>query len=211
MPRLQLKPPPFSKVVTPSPDGVLQLQAIECSIFEVRLIVPARHGDARGWFSETWREDWFRSNVADITFVQDNHAFSASSGTLRGLHFQIEPYAQAKLVRCTRGAIWDVAVDIRPDSPTRGQWVGEELTAVNGHQLYVPAGFAHGYLTLEPECEVAYRCSDYYVPTADRGIVWNDRELNIAWPLPASGPILSDKDSKQPTFSDWRALADQIS
>lgn len=184
------------------------MQAIECSLPGVTLIVPKRHGDARGWFSETFRENWFRENVADVALIQDNHAASPIAGTLRGLHLQLDPHAQAKLVRCIAGAIWDVAVDVRPGSPTLGQWLAEELTAENGHQLFVPAGYAHGYVTLTPNTEVLYSCSAYYAPEADRGIAWNDPTLAIDWPLPADGPMLSDKDTRQSSLAEFLKARD---
>ena len=178
----------------------MQVQAT--TIPDVKLIVPSRHGDARGWFSETFRADWFAANVASIEFVQENHSRSAEIGTLRGLHFQTPPRGQVKLVRCLFGAIWDVAVDIRTDSPTYGQWAAAELSADNGHQLLVPIGFAHGFVTLTADCEVAYKVSDYYAPEADGGIAWDDPTLALPWPLPPGGPILSGKDKTHPVLAD---------
>ena len=136
------------------------------------------------------------------TFVQDNHSLSVPAFTLRGLHFQTPPRGQDKLVRCIRGRIFDVAVDIRNGSPTFGNWVGTELSAENGHQLFIPIGFAHGFLTLEPNCEVIYKCSDTYAPKTDGGIRWDS--AGIDWPIPAdSAPILSDKDGVQPRLADF--------
>ena len=180
------------------------MQVIDTNIDDVKIIAPKRHGDDRGWFSETFRDDWFRANVADITFVQDNHSKSAEIATLRGLHFQTPPHAQAKLVRCTAGSIWDVAVDIRKGSPDYGKWAAAELTAENGKQLYIPAGFAHGFVTLLPDTEVAYKCSDYYAPECDGGIAWNDAALALPWPLPDHGPTLSGKDSTHPALVDFQ-------
>jgi len=130
----------------------------------------------------------------DLDFVQDNHSLSAQTGTLRGLHFQTPPHAQAKLVRCGRGRLYDVAVDIRRGSPAYGRWVGVELSFKNGKQLLVPAGFAHGFVTLEPNTEIVYKCSDYYAPDCDAGIAWDDRDLEIEWPL-SGMPVLSGKDA----------------
>lgn len=170
----------------------------------VQLIAPKRHGDARGWFVETYSRDTFAGRGIDCTFIQDNHSLSASAFTLRGLHFQTPQRAQDKLVRCVRGKIFDVAVDVRAGSPTFGQWVGVELSADNGHQLFVPVGFAHGFLTLEPNCEVVYKCSDSYAPEHDGGIGWNDPDIAVNWPLPAgTAPQLSDKDGRQPALADF--------
>ena len=133
--------------------------------------------------------------------MQDNHSLSREVGTLRGLHFQTPPHAQAKLVRCGRGALFDVAVDIRRGSPTYGQWEGYELTSENGNQLYVPVGFAHGFITLKPDSEIVYKCSDYYAPETEGAILWNDPDIGIDWPTEAD-PILSDKDAAAPLLSD---------
>lgn len=166
-------------------------------------VIPKRFGDARGWFAETYQRDRFKALGVDADFVQDNHSLSREAGTLRGLHFQTPPHAQAKLVRCLRGRIWDVAVDLRRGSPSYGQWVAAELTAEGGEQLYVPAGFAHGFLTLEPDSEVAYKTSDFYAPECDAGIAWDDPDLAIAWPLAGSAPLLSDKDRKLGPLKDF--------
>lgn len=168
----------------------------------VQLITPRRHGDARGWFTETYNRDTFAALGIACTFVQDNHSLSVPAYTLRGLQFQAPPRAQDKLVRCIRGRIFDVAVDVRGGSPTYGQWIGAELSAENGHQLFIPKGFAHGFLTLEPDCEVVYKCSDTYAPEADGGIRWDS--VGIDWPLPAGvTPELSAKDQVQPTLADF--------
>ena len=164
-------------------------------------IKPERYADHRGFFAETYSLRKFSELGIDIEFVQDNHSLSREVGTLRGLHFQAPPQAQAKLVRCGRGAIFDVAVDIRRGSPTYGEWKGYELTAENGDQLYVPVGFAHGFLTLEPDSEIVYKCSDYYAPETEGTILWNDPDIGIDWPTEAE-PILSDKDAVAPVFSD---------
>ena len=166
----------------------------------VRLIHPRRIGDTRGWFAEVYSERTAAGLGIQARFVQDNHSLSAPAFTLRGLHFQTPPNDQAKLIRCLRGRIFDVAVDIRRGSPTHGRWVGAELTAERGEQLFVAAGFAHGFLTLEPECEVAYKVSAFYDARSDGGIRWDS--VGIDWPLPAGGtPQLSDKDRLLPTLA----------
>jgi dTDP-4-dehydrorhamnose 3,5-epimerase len=173
------------------------------------IVEPRRHGDARGWFTETYNRATFATLGITCTFVQDNHSLSVPAFTLRGLHFQTPPRGQDKLVRCIRGRIFDVAVDIRKGSPTYGHWVGAELTAQNGNQLFIPIGFAHGFVTLEPDCEVTYKCSDTYAPEADGGIRWNDPAIGsggIAWPIPAgSTPELSAKDQIQPLLTDFES------
>lgn len=177
------------------------MQIQRCEIPDVILMTPAKHGDQRGFFSETFRAD--AANQAGITlpFVQDNHVFSARRGVLRGLHFQIPPHAQGKLVRCSRGAILDVCVDIRTGSPTYGRHVAVELSADNWQQLWVPPGFAHGYVTLRDDCEVIYKVTEYYAPTCDRGILWDDPALRIDWRIPKEDVLLSEKDRKQPTLA----------
>jgi dTDP-4-dehydrorhamnose 3,5-epimerase len=165
-------------------------------------IIPRRFEDPRGWFSETYQRDRFHAAGIDADFVQDNQSWSKPAGTLRGVHFQTPPHAQAKLVRCLKGRIWDVAVDLRSASPTYGQWVAAELTAARGEQLYLPAGFGHGFVTLEPETEVAYKVDAFYAPECDGGIAWNDPDLAIAWPLHGA-PELSDKDARLPALKDF--------
>ncbi len=164
----------------------------------VQLITPKRFEDSRGWFSESWNARSFASAGIDVEFCQDNHSLSRAAGTIRGLHFQRAPHAQSKLVRCLRGRIYDVAVDLRRASPTFGAWVAVELSATVGNQLFIPAGYAHGFMTMEPNCEVAYRVDDFYTPEAEGGIQWDDPELNIAWPITDTAPLLSDKDSALP-------------
>lgn len=171
------------------------------AIPDVILMTPKRHGDARGFFSETFRADAFAEAGIPGPFVQDNHAYSKQPGVLRGLHFQKPPHAQAKLVRCTQGAIYDVAVDIRQGSSTYGRYVGAELSAENGAQLYVPEGFAHGYLTLSPDCHVQYKTSAYYAPETEGGLAWDDPELGIDWPKKGLDIILSEKDKILPPLS----------
>lgn len=166
----------------------------------VQLVETRRFGDARGWFAETYNADAFAALGITTTFVQDNHSLSAAAFTLRGLHFQRPPHDQDKLVRCVRGRIFDVAVDIRRGSPTFGHWVGAELSAENGRQLFIPVGFAHGFVTLEPDCEVTYKCSALYAPEHDGGIRWDS--AGVAWPIPAgTTPALSVKDRHQPPLA----------
>jgi len=165
------------------------------------VLVPDRHGDARGFFSESWSRGRLGQAGIDIDFVQDNHSLSGRVGTLRGLHFQAPPHAQAKLVRCGRGRLFDVAVDIRCGSPSFGCWVGVELSFENGRQLLVPEGFAHGFVTLEPDTEIVYKCSDHYASDCDAGIAWDDPNLGIGWPL-SSTPVLSEKDARAPRLHE---------
>jgi dTDP-4-dehydrorhamnose 3,5-epimerase len=167
---------------------------------DVVILTPRRFGDARGWFTETWNAARMAEAGLDLPWVQDNHSFSAAKGTLRGLHFQAPPRAQDKLVRCSRGAILDVAVDIRAGSPAYGQWVAVELTAENGRQLLVPKGFLHGFLTLTADVEVQYKCTDLYSPDHDGAVRWDDPAIGIDWGVAA--PILSDKDAKAPLLAD---------
>jgi dTDP-4-dehydrorhamnose 3,5-epimerase len=174
-------------------------------VLSVLLVRPRRFGDARGWFSESWNADRYAGWGIDVAFCQDNHSLSSAAGTLRGLHFQTPPYAQAKLVRCTSGAIFDVAVDIRKSSPTYRQWVSAELSADNGDQLFIPAGYAHGFLTLTPDTEVMYKVDAHYAPEADGGIIWNDPTLGIDWPLSGAAPLLSDKDAILPALAGAQA------
>ena len=149
---------------------------------ELIRIIPTRHGDHRGFFAETYSQRKYEKLGVKVEFVQDNHSLSNKPGTLRGLHFQAPPYAQSKLVRCGMGAIFDVAVDIRKGSPTYGQWDGCQLTAENGYQLFIPSGFAHGFVTLEPNSEIVYKCSDYYHPNSEGFLRWNDPDIGIIWP-----------------------------
>jgi dTDP-4-dehydrorhamnose 3,5-epimerase len=166
------------------------------------LVTPRRFGDARGFFLETYSaRDFAALGIPDI-FVQDNHSLSARPGTIRGMHFQLPPHAQAKLVRVLRGAILDIAVDIRRSSPTFGQHVAVELTAENVQQLYVPVGFAHGFCTLTPDTEVAYKVTALYAPECDRGIAWDDPDLALPWPFAGDQVQLSDKDRRAPRLRD---------
>jgi dTDP-4-dehydrorhamnose 3,5-epimerase len=175
------------------------------SLAGVVKISPKRFGDNRGYFCEVFKDDWFRSNVADVTFVQDNESLSATVGTVRGLHFQLDPYAQGKLVRCIAGKIFDVAVDIRKASATYGKWVGIELSAENGNQLWIPAGFAHGFATLAPSSVISYKVTSRYDAASDRGLLWNDPDIGIEWPVASDGAVLSDKDKAQPRLADLPA------
>ncbi|ABS68781.1 dTDP-4-dehydrorhamnose 3,5-epimerase [Xanthobacter versatilis] len=172
------------------------------AIPEIVKITPARFGDARGYFSEVFKDEWFRKNVSDSTFIQDNQSLSSTVGTVRGLHFQLDPFAQGKLVRCTAGAIFDVAVDIRVGSPTFGRWVGVELTPENGDQLWIPPGFAHGFATLVPDSVIFYKVTAPYSAAHDRGLLWNDPEIGIDWPLKTGQAVLSEKDKVQPRLAD---------
>lgn len=176
------------------------MQIDETALPGVLILTPARHGDARGFFSESWNKARLAEHGLSPEFVQDNHSMSAAQGTLRGLHFQVPPHAQGKLVRCGRGALWDVAVDIRRGSPTYGQHVGVELSFENGKQLWVPAGFAHGFVTLQPDTEICYKCTDYYAPDADGGVRWDS--CGIDWPLQGD-PVLSGKDAVAPALADF--------
>ena len=178
------------------------MQIVSTSIADVKLVTPVRHGDARGYFAELFRVDALREHGIDVDFVQDNQAFSAAADVVRGLHFQIPPAAQAKLVRVSAGAILDVAVDLRRGSPTYGQHVAVRLTAEAGTQLFVPEGFAHGYRTLVPNTEVIYKVNRYYSPAHDRGVRWDDPALGIDWGVSADAAVLSDKDRRQPLFAE---------
>lgn len=169
----------------------------------VRLITPRRFEDDRGWFSETYNaRSHARFGLEDV-FVQDNHALSRPVGTVRGLHFQVPDFAQAKLVRCVRGVIFDVAVDLRRESPTYGRHVSAILTAINGAQLYVPVGFAHAFMTLEPNTEVIYKVTAFYAPQCDGGLRFDDADIAVPWPLPADQTIVSAKDAALPPLRDF--------
>ena len=175
------------------------------AIPDVKIIRPRKHGDARGFFSETYSRKALSATGIDLAFVQDNHAFSAAKGTVRGLHFQTAPFVQDKLVRVTRGAIFDVAVDLRRGSPTYGRHVSAVISVDDWNQILVPAGFAHGLLTLEPDTEVLYKVTNYYSPEHDLGLLWNDPALGIAWPISEADAILSPKDKVQPRLADLPA------
>ncbi len=169
------------------------MKIISTEIPDVKILEPDVYGDERGFFMETYRKDWFQANIANVDFVQDNHSKS-SKGILRGLHYQLTQ-TQGKLVRVTKGEVFDVAVDIRKNSPTFGQWVGGFLSAENKRQLWVPAGFAHGFLVTSEEAEFVYKCTDYYHPESEISIAYNDKIIGIDWPLVKDeAPSLSQKD-----------------
>ncbi|QDC08074.1 dTDP-4-dehydrorhamnose 3,5-epimerase [Oceanicola sp. D3] len=161
----------------------------------VLVITPPRFGDHRGFFAETYSQPKLAEAGVEMVFVQDNHSMSRQAPTLRGLHFQAPPRAQDKLVRCGRGALFDVAVDIRKGSPTYGQWYGAELTEDNGRQLLVPAGFAHGFVTRVPDTEIIYKCTDTYAPETEGALLWSDPDIGIDWGLDGAAPVLSEKDA----------------
>ena len=178
------------------------MEIIPTALDGVVEIRPARNGDDRGWFSEVYKRHALRDAGIDIEFIQDNESFSAPTGTLRGLHYQLPPHAQDKLVRVIHGSILDIVVDIRRGSPTFGRHVALTLTSELGNQLLVPAGFAHGFATLQPNTRVAYKVSDVYAPECERAIRWDDPTLGIDWRLPPDGPTLSDKDAIAPLLAD---------
>ena len=169
------------------------------TIPDIILITPQKFGDSRGFFVETYHYEQFAANGIDVHFVQDNHSRSAQ-GVLRGLHYQLNPMAQGKLLRVVQGEIFDVAVDIRLNSPTYGQWVGEILSAENGRMLYVPPGFAHGFCVMSQSADLLYKVSELYSPEHERGIAWNDPALKIEWPV--QNPTLSARDTDSPTLAE---------
>ncbi|WP_127594767.1 dTDP-4-dehydrorhamnose 3,5-epimerase [Paenibacillus lautus] len=170
------------------------------SLYGASIIEPKVHGDSRGFFMESYNDSLFNQHGITYSFIQDNQSLSAEPGVLRGLHYQLNPKAQTKLIRVLTGAIYDVIVDIRKSSPTFGQWMGVILSEYNYRQLLVPKGFAHGFCTLVPNTQVLYKVDEYYSPENDRGILWNDPALGIDWPT--SNPILSDKDQQHPLLKD---------
>lgn len=170
-------------------------------------ITPRKFGDDRGFFSETYNVKSFAKAGIEVSFVQDNHSYSAARGVVRGLHYQLLPFAQDKLVRVMQGAILDVAVDIRKSSPTFGQWIAVEVSAEKWNQILVPKGFAHGFITLEDNTEVIYKVTDYYSPEHDRSIRFDDPEIGIDWPIPSTGIQLSEKDQKAPLLADAEIFA----
>jgi dTDP-4-dehydrorhamnose 3,5-epimerase len=165
-------------------------------------ILPERLNDHRGHFSEVFKVGWFRENIADVSFLQENESLSRARGTIRGMHFQVAPFAQGKLVRCIAGRIFDVAVDMQATSPTYGQWYGTELSMENGEQLWIPAGYAHGFATLESNCVVSYKVTAEYNAESERGVRWNDAMIGINWPLELNNIVTSDRDKALPKFSD---------
>jgi len=176
------------------------MQVTKTNLEGVLILEPKVFGDARGWFMETWSARKMEAAGLNFNFVQDNQSYSAHKGTLRGLHYQTAPFAQAKLVRCTRGKLLDVAVDIREGSETFAKWVAVELTAENKKQLLIPRGFAHGFLTLSDDVEIQYKADNFYAPNCDGNIIWNDAEIKIDWPFAPT--ILADKDAKAPTLRE---------
>ncbi len=169
------------------------------------VLTPPRFGDARGFFAETYNQSKMAEHGIETVFVQDNHSLSAQVGTVRGLHFQAPPHAQAKLVRCGRGVLFDVAVDIRKGSPTYGRWYGVELSFDNGKQLLIPAGFAHGFATRTPDTEIVYKCSDFYAPETEGALRFDDPDLGIDWAMGEVVPVLSEKDAAAPGFSGFES------
>lgn len=181
------------------------MNIITTDVLDVYILEPKKFGDHRGWFMESWSKKVMEEVGLHYDFVQDNHSYSAEKGTLRGLHFQIGECSQAKLVRCSRGAVIDVAVDLRAGSPTYKKWVAVELSADNNRQLLIPRGFAHGFLTITNNVEFLYKADNFYAPQSERSILWNDPELNINWRNVEFGiakPILSEKDDEAPTLSE---------
>ena len=179
------------------------MEVRELSIPEVKMLIPKRFGDDRGFLSEVYSRKALALAGIDVEFVQDNHSSSRRRGTVRGLHFQAPPRAQDKLVRVVRGSVFDVAVDLRQSSPTYGRHVSAVLSAEAWNQLLVPVGFAHGFVTLEPDTEVVYKASEHYAPDHDRGLLWNDPALGIRWPIPERDAVLSDRDRGQPRFAGF--------
>lgn len=185
--------------------AVASLQVTETEIADVKLIVPRIQRDDRGFFSETYNKAGLAALGMNLEFVQDNHSLSVERGVVRGLHFQIPPFAQHKLVRVIRGSVFDVAVDIRRASPTYGKHVARVISAADWNQFLIPVGFAHGFCTLEANTEVIYKVTSYYSPEHDRGLLWNDPDLGIAWPIADAQAILSKKDRALPRFSELPA------
>lgn len=182
------------------------MKITQLEISGLYLIEPARFGDDRGCFSELFRQDKFNeATQTQLNFVQDNFSLSQHKGTIRGLHFQSPPFGQGKLVRCSRGEILDVAVDVRKGSKTYGQHYKTVLSAENGHQLWVPEGFLHGFATLCDGCEVAYKVTNYYSHECDGNVLWNDPDLNIDWTVSKQDAIVSDKDKKAPLFANFQS------
>lgn len=178
------------------------MEIISTAIPDVKIIHPKRIGDSRGFFSETFRKNVLERAGIHCDFVQDNQSLSAQRGVVRGLHYQVKPHAQTKLIRVVRGSVFDVALDIRRNSPTFGKHVALVISADEWNQLLIPPGFAHGFATLEPNTEVIYKVDDYWLPDFERGILWNDPALGIQWPISAQEAILSARDQKNPPFSE---------
>ncbi len=181
----------------------MSMKICPTSLPDVKVLTPRRFGDQRGYFSETWSRERMAAAGLDFDFVQDNESLSAQAGTLRGLHYQAPPFAQAKLVRVARGAIRDVAVDARRGSPTYGRWVTEDITAENGLQIVIPHGFLHGFVTLSADTLVLYKVDNRYDADSDGGVMWNDADIGVDWGVSAGELTLSDKDRRAPAFRDW--------
>lgn len=184
------------------------MDVVETEIPDVKMITPKKFGDHRGFFSETYSRQAMAEAGIDLEFVQDNHSLSGQKGVVRGLHFQIPPFAQDKLVRVIRGAVFDVAVDLRRSSPTFGKHVTAVLSAEKWNQMLVPIGFAHGFVTLALDTEVIYKVTNYYAPDHDRGVLWNDPDIGVEWPIAQDEAVLSDKDKVQPRFAELTDLFD---
>ncbi|HEV2418253.1 MAG TPA: dTDP-4-dehydrorhamnose 3,5-epimerase [Terriglobia bacterium] len=182
------------------------MEVQSAAIPDVKIVKPKKHGDSRGFFSETYQKRALAEAGIHLDFVQDNHSLSAERGVVRGLHFQIAPYAQDKLVRVVRGSVFDVAVDLRKESPTFGKHVSIVLSAADWNQLLVPVGFAHGFCTLEPGTEMIYKVTAYYSPEHDKGLFWNDPDLAIPWPISPDEAILSEKDRRLPPLAKLKDL-----
>jgi dTDP-4-dehydrorhamnose 3,5-epimerase len=203
VPSARSPPPGFTDTEMP------EMQIERFNIPDIFAMVLAKRADHRGYFSETYRRESLAAEGVNQEFVQENHVYSAQRGVVRGLHFQIAPHPQGKLVRCVRGAILDIGVDIRKESPCYGRHVAVELSAANWKQLWLPPGFAHGYLTLEPDCEVIYKVTDYWAPECERGIAWDDPALGIDWRIPKTDVILTDKDRSNPPLAEVESSFDQ--
>lgn len=176
------------------------MNKIETGLLDCYILEPNRFGDNRGWFSETYNKETLEKLDIHYEFVQDNESFSVEKGVLRGLHFQMPPYTQAKLVRCTQGKVYDVVVDIRKNSPTYGKWIGVELSEENGRQLLIPRGFLHGFQTLTDNVKFAYKCDNFYNKESDAGVIYNDPDIGVIWPI--ENPILSEKDKTHPKLKE---------
>ena len=181
------------------------MQIEDTTLAGVKILTPRRFYDGRGYFSEVWNRATLRDQGIDVDFVQDNHSLSGPVGTIRGLHYQAPPHAQAKLVRCGAGVIWDVMVDIRRGSPSYGHWAGVELSAENGRQVFIPEGFLHGFVTRTPGAELLYKCSDRYAPDCDGAVAFDDPDLGIDWGIDPRQAVLSDKDRQAPRFADFHS------
>jgi dTDP-4-dehydrorhamnose 3,5-epimerase len=188
--------------------AALTMEIIPTQIAEVKIIIPAKHVDYRGFLSETYSRRGLAEAGIELDFVQDNHSFSLEKGVVRGLHYQARPFEQDKLLRVVRGAVFDVAVDLRRNSPTFGKHVSAILSAEKWNQILIPKGFAHGFATLEPSTELIYKVTNYYCPEYDRGLFWRDPEIGIDWPVSSGAAIVSEKDGRLPRFCELKDLFD---